>query len=288
MHFKSRVARRLYMTREASTTGSLTPTVGIHQTKYNILSSERQSGSFQEKSENFKMFSYLAPHPGLATRRPALKQAKTSRGHSVYRGVILWHESLLELRISYLLQTWQNVREIHSQYPRVTYNDSDGKTRTHTFDYYVVFEDGRRLAIAVKLSSKRVVMLDLLARIEEAGIAEHGGARLADETCLMTEVEGNRDSFHNCSEILASRETCHPYAEQELCEIVERMTGRFRFMTLLSGCDDVAARRAAVWRLIDLRKLVPVGTGRINELTWLTRTAEDTSALMSHRTVATL
>ncbi|WP_245505713.1 TnsA endonuclease N-terminal domain-containing protein [Rhizobium sullae] len=270
MHFKTRVARKLYMKREAVATASRAVIVAT-QMKGGATSAGRRAPVTLRPSENPETFRYTAPHPGLATRRPALKQAKTSRGHSIFRGIILWHESLLELRVSYLLQTWHKVREIQSQYPRVTYIDAEGKTRTHTFDYYVVFEDGRRLAIAVKMDRKRAMMLDMLARIEEAGISEKDGRRLADETRLMTERDGTVASFHNCSEILASRETCDPAAEDELREIVRRMTGRFRFMTLLSGCQNVAARRAAIWRLIDLGELVPEGIGLIDELTWLIR-----------------
>jgi hypothetical protein len=270
MHFKTRVARKLYMKREAVATASRT-VFGSLQTHGCAPGAERRAPAIPRPSEHPETFRYAAPHPGLATRRPALKQAKTSRGHSIFRGVILWHESLLELRVSYLLQTWHKVREIQSQYPRVTYIDGEGKTRTHTFDYYVVFEDGRRLAIAVKMDRKRAMMLDMLSRIEEAGICEKGGRRLADETRLMTERDGSVTSFHNSSEILASRETCDPAAEAELREIVRRMTGRFRFMTLLSGCQSVATRRAAIWHLIDLGELVPKGIGLIDELTWLER-----------------
>lgn len=265
MSFKNRVARKLYMKREAIVAASRAALVS-HEVK--VESSLEISSSLKPAGENTETFRYTAPHPGLATRRPALKQAKTSRGHSIFRGIILWHESLLELRISYLLQTWKSVREIHSQYPRVTYVDADGRTRTHTFDYYVVFEDGRRLAIAVKMNRKRASMLDMLTRIENDGISHKGGRRLADETRLMTEKDGTVASFHNCSEILASRETCDPAAADELRKIVRRMTGRFRFMTLLSGCQNVAARRAAIWHLIDLGELLPEGIGRIDELTW--------------------
>nr|WP_245444893.1 TnsA endonuclease N-terminal domain-containing protein [Mesorhizobium soli] len=271
MNFKHRIARKLYMKREAMAAASAAAVVSKEVRRRATTECCRDAAlSVQSGPENPKSFRYTAPHPGLATRKPALKQATTSRGHSIFRGIILWHESLLELRVSYKLQTWKNVREIHSQYPRVSYIDADGKTRNHTFDYYVVFEDGRRLAIAVKMYRKRAVMLDMLSRIEQAGIAEKsGGRRLADETLLMTERDATLASFHNSSEILASRETCDPADEHELREIVRRMTGRFRFLTLLSGCQDVAARRAAIWRLIDLGELVSEGIGRIDELTWL-------------------
>ncbi|MBN8242363.1 hypothetical protein JF546_05010 [Nitratireductor aquimarinus] len=273
MNFKNRIARKLYTRRALAVSDALALAVGARMGQR----PNGMQGSAARKPancENADIFRYTPPHPGLATRRPALKQAKTSRGHSIYRGVVLWHESLLELRVSYLLQTWRDVREIHSQYPRVTFVDAEGKTRTHTFDFYVVFEDGRRLAIAVKMNRKRAEMLEMLARIEAEGICHNGGRRLADETRLMTEKDGNVASFHNCSEILAARETHDPVAVEELRQIIRCTTGRIRFATLLSGCRDVAARRAAVWHLIDLGELVSKGTGRIDELTWLSRGME--------------
>lgn len=268
MHFKTRLARKLYMKREAAIVSIISTVASRKEAGVTAAYCAPDTTRLSEDPMSFK---FLAPHPGLATRRPALKQAKTSRGHSIFRGNILFHESLLELRVSYRLQTWHGVREIHSQYPRVTYIDDDGRTRSHTFDYFVVFENGWRLAIAVKMDRKRHLMLDMLSRIEEGGISEKDGPRLADETRLMTERDGSVASFHNCSEILASRETCSPAAECELREIVCRMTGRFRFMALLSSSRNAAARRAAVWRLIDLGELVPEGTGLINELTFLVR-----------------
>ncbi|SCX03874.1 hypothetical protein DSM25558_0575 [Agrobacterium sp. DSM 25558] len=267
MNFNNRTARKLYMRRELAAQAVLKARFPT-----NTCQNATDTGQARQPPppEDPSVFQYTPPHSGLATRRPALKQAKTSRGHSIFRGVILWHESLLELRVSYLLQTWHHVREIHSQYPRVTFVDADGKTRTHTFDYYVVFEDGRRLAIAVKMNRKRAGMLDMLRRIEEAGVSHRSGRRLADQTLLMTEKDGNVASFHNCSEILAARETHTPAAVEELREIVRRMTGRFRFMTLLAGCRNVAARRSAIWRLIDLGELVAEGKARIDDLAWLT------------------
>lgn len=265
MNFKQRIARKLYMQRETAKNGYAHPASSC-----DALTSGNTLSSRQIKSEeDFSTFSFARPTPGLATRQPALKQAKTSRGHSIFRGTVLWHESMLELRVSYKIQTWHGVREIHSQYPVVTYIDADGKTRTHTFDYYVVFEDGRRMAIAVKMNRKRAQMLEMLEAIEAAGISFKGGPRLADETRLMTEKEATLASFHNSSEILNSRKTYTPEAVDELREIVRRMTGRFKFMTLLTDCQNVAARRAAIWHLIDLGELLPQDQGRIDELTWL-------------------
>ncbi len=115
-----------------------------------------------------------------ATRRPPLKQAKTTRGFSIFNGVVVYYESVLERRVSTTIQARNDVAELHSQYPVVTYVGADDRRHSHTFDYYVVFRDGHRVAVAVKHEAKRELMEDLLVRIRAAGISH-----VADDVVLM-------------------------------------------------------------------------------------------------------
>lgn len=98
------------------------------------------------------------PSFGLALRKPADKQAKTARGHTFFKGNGVYHESELEHRVSSVLQTLFELRELQSQYPKVHYIDADGVQREHTFDYFIVLNDGTRVAVAVKYARKRVEM----------------------------------------------------------------------------------------------------------------------------------
>ncbi|WFN85093.1 hypothetical protein [Agrobacterium pusense] len=90
----------------------------------------------------------------MALRVPADKQAKTPRGHTFFNGNGVHHESELEHRVSSVLQTLAGLRELQSQYPKVHYIDADGVLREHTFDYFIVLNDGTRVAVAVNMQRR--------------------------------------------------------------------------------------------------------------------------------------
>lgn len=211
---------------------------------------------------------------GLAVRVPALKQAKTARGHTDYRDTVVYHESELEHRVSTVLQTYRGLSRLVSQYPKVEYADDDGVIHEHTFDYFIELEDGTRIAIAVKYERKRSEMLDLLDRICANGITgvSKTGQRvrgIADGVALVTNARATHESFENSYFLLSSR-TQHDQSECDaLHHILQEMPTTFRFGHLLTNCGLRAKRRTAIWRFLDLGILEPVATGRIDELSWL-------------------
>ncbi|MDR9759432.1 hypothetical protein RJJ37_07265 [Rhizobium redzepovicii] len=217
---------------------------------------------------------FKEPSHGPALRTPALKQAKTNRGHSVFRSTVVYHESGLEQRVSALLRTYRNIKRLGSQYPMVEYADSDGVVRRHTFDFFIELTNGTRIAIAVKALRKHKEMTDLLDRIRAYGITGVGkwGRRtpgIADAIMLATDAEATYEQFENAYFILASRDR-HDEAEcARLHDLVRGLPGQFRFGQLLLNCASRAKRRTAIWRLIDLGVLEPSSSGRIDELSWL-------------------
>lgn len=210
----------------------------------------------------------------MALRVPADKQAKTARGHTFFNGNGVYQESELEHRVSSVLHTLSGLRELQSQYPKVHYTDADGVLREHTFDYFIVLNDGTRVAVAVKYARKRAEMIDLLDRICAAGITGVGPLgkltpRVADAVTLMTNEEATHEAFENAYFILTSR-LHHDDAEcARLVDVVKRLPGQFRFGDLLRDVRARDKRRTAVWRLIDLRLIAPVYSGRIDDRSWL-------------------
>lgn len=178
---------------------------------------------------------------GLAVRVPALRQAKTARGHTIFRHTVVYHESELEHRVSTILQTYRGLARLISQYPKVEYVDADGVVRQHTFDYFIELDDGTRIAIAVKYERKREEMLNVLDRICANGITGigNGGKRLpsvADAVALVTNSQATQEAFENAFFILASR-TQHDQAECDaLLELLRQMPPTFRFGHLLKNC----------------------------------------------------
>lgn len=178
---------------------------------------------------------------------------------------MVFHESELEHRVSKIIQARPDVRELHSQFPVLPFADDDGVIHDHTFDYYVVFDDGYRVAVAVKHARKRPQILDMFDRI-----AMHDYSHVADDLRLLTEEDATYEAFYNAHDILRSREHFDEVEYETARSIAMRLVGRFRFAELLRGCRHIGARRDAVWQLIDRGELVPLGPGRISDLTWLT------------------
>lgn len=214
------------------------------------------------------------PNHGLAVRTPALKQAKTTRGHTFYRHTVIYHESALEHRVSVVLQTYRGLARLISQYPKVEWIDRDGEVHHHTCDYFIELVDGTRIAIVVKYERKRQEMLDLIERICDNGITGigKGGKRtigVADALALVTNAQATQEAFENAYFLLSSRSHHDPAECAALYNIVQQLPGTFRFGQLLLNCWPRAKRRTAIWRLLDLGLIEPVNRGMIDELSWL-------------------
>lgn len=201
---------------------------------------------------------------GLATRVAAGKNAKTARGYILFDGVVVYHESELEHRVSLRIAARNDVKSLHSQFPVFRYVDDDGVLRRHVADYYVEYKDGHRQAILVKLEKKRGEMEDLMRRIQL-----NINPRVVDDVQLLTEKYGSHDAAENANMIRWFRHYHHQPDVDELLAILRRLSGCVRFGTLLLNCKSVPRRRAAVWRLIDLGILFSPTGEKISELTWL-------------------
>ncbi len=201
---------------------------------------------------------------GLATRVPPLKNMKTARGWTYYRGIVVYHESELEHRVSLRLQARNDVAELHSQFPVFHYHDDDGKLHKHTADFFVVYKDGFRQAIIVKQEKKRKEMEGLIERIEA-----DPSAQLVDGIVLRTERYGTIEAAENAQMVRWSREYHNQEDVDELLDIVGKLHGWFRFGALLNDCACIPRRRVATWRLIDAGILFSLTGEKITELSWL-------------------
>ncbi len=166
------------------------------------------------------------------------------------------------------------MRELHSQYPVFVYIDEEGVIRKHVCDFYVVFDDGHRLAVPVKYSRKEEQMESLITRIRKAGFTrlDKGGkltVGAVDDMRLMTEIDATIDDFENAQAILHSREHFDASQCEELYKMVRKLPGCFRFGELLRHSSNRAKRRTAIWQLIDRGHLLAASKGRVDELSWL-------------------
>lgn len=207
-------------------------------------------------------------------RKPPATHAKTLRGFSIFQNTVLYHESDLERRFSTYLQLRKDVKAIYSQYPVLLHRDADEVWREHTCDYCVVFEDGHTVAVAVKHARKTASMDDLIARIKAEGFLRKNPngsttSGAVHDIRLITERNATYGVYENALRILRARRMRDDAEYDRALEIVQTLTGRFRFGELLRNCSDNAKRRTALLLLIDEGVVVTETSGPIDDLTML-------------------
>lgn len=207
------------------------------------------------------------PSYGLASRLPPSKSAKTARGSVAYGDHVIPFESELEHRVLLTLMARTDVADIHGQYPVFKFIDGKGKTCSHTADFYVRFKDGYEVAVLVKMERKRADMLDLIERMKA-----YGTNGVVDDIRFLSEKNGSFEAATNARNVLWSRKWHDQSEVDQVLKLLEKLYGFFRFGDLLWGCENMSARRVAVWRLIDLGILVSTTGEEITELTWLRKT----------------
>ena len=176
---------------------------------------------------------------------------------------MVFHESELEHRVSTIIQARADVRELHSQFPVLPFADDDGVIHDHTFDYYVVFNDGYRVAIAVKHARKQALIHDMFDRI-----ARHDFSHVADDLRLMTEEDATYEAFYNAHDILRAREHFDEIEYDTTRSIAARLVGLSGWRVAPRPDRILERERDAVWQLTDPRLSASLlSRGRISDLT---------------------
>lgn len=150
----------------------------------------------------------------------------------------------------------------------VPYALPDGRTGSHTFDFWVRYESGFREAIAVRTSARvqslgrsGVTLPEILDNLVAPVFS-----RFADSREMYTDADVSEEDADNARDILLSRKHYHEGDYREALAYVAPICGSVRFHDLLQGAAVPAYRRMALWCLIDDGILFPVEPGRITDL----------------------
>lgn len=187
----------------------------------------------------------MPPSASNASRHPPLRTKGSFTGTLVdpVDNRILVFESTLEEGWACILRTDYRTKEVHDQPAPVAYIDDDGVERSHTFDFRAVLHCGRKIAYAVKPSSRVGSSgiertLDLTRRQARPGFA--------DAFVLRTEEHITKDRVHNARFILhswASRDPDH-------VETIARAVRRLRGSVLVRDIADASGLRGHALRAI--------------------------------------
>lgn len=208
---------------------------------------------------------YVVPTKQRGYRDVQPNSRFNERGFTVFNGHDVQHESGIEHRVCVNLQTDPDVVDIQSQGAKIFYNDAEGKKHYTVFDFVVTMKNGEIVGVAVKEEEFREemeAMFEFIAATDQTQI---------DRAIFISDRQATMERFANARYILWARE----HADRDEVKFVSRMIYGKKTVQFWELYDDGAlgnwSRKAAIWRLIDLRVLAPMNDAeRINDLSRLT------------------
>ncbi|WP_281823954.1 TnsA endonuclease N-terminal domain-containing protein [Jannaschia rubra] len=153
---------------------------------------------------------YVPPERTRATRMFPARSRASGRGFIIakLRASAAWRqlifESHLERKCLLVLLSQRAVVDIWDQPPQITYRNQISRPASHTFDFLVTLEDGRRIAIAVK--PDRLAQRNGFDR-EFALIKAQTAKQFADDALLVTDGSFSAAEVRNAELLHMFRQT---------------------------------------------------------------------------------
>lgn len=194
--------------------------------------------------------------PSIASRFPELKSRASCRGFAVYKNRTTVFESHIELCVIWICSTMPDVVEIIDQPPAVTYVDSAGIPRKHTFDFLVIMADGRRLFLMVKPAAK-ATKARALARM----IAGQLAAGTANSIHVVTDADFSRTDRHNAQLLFECMRFPISAHDSAIDSITVNMAGAVKVNELVSASGLGGLGFRAVMRALARGILAPAEPG---------------------------
>lgn len=135
----------------------------------------------------------------------------------------------------------------------VGFVDSDGRQRTHRFDFLAEFKDGRRVAIAVK-PAERVERLNFRTTLQ--AIKRDLPIGFADSVVLVTEQERHKAEVRNAELLNFFRRCSDPDADDVIADLIGNLFGEVPISDLVQKSEMGARAFRAVFRAIYAGKLI--------------------------------
>jgi hypothetical protein len=172
---------------------------------------------------------FRPPMESRATRKVIKKSNASCRvivvaklpAHDRLRRYVL--ESRLEEKVFYLFQARPDVQDIIEQPTRVGYIGTDGKHKYHTFDFLVVLNDGRKIAIAVK-PDELLGKSNLIGELQAIQSSLPRG--FADEIEYVTDRDIDRVSAINAQRLCEFRRISDDHADETVAGLISQLKGR--------------------------------------------------------------
>ena len=212
--------------------------------------------------DNEPMFYPPAEHNGA--RKIARNSDSTSLGYTFFNDGKIYHESLIELRVSTILQSTKDVVELFSQWPKVHFKDDGGIWHYHIFDYLAIMADGERVGIAVKTAKYYNKLMKMFALMAASGQDQ------IDRAVAWTNEQATRELFANARNINWARDHHDPQEVVFVRDLMRRLPSSIYFWQLYDNAERDWKREAAIFHLIGLGELQAANPAeRITEISCL-------------------
>lgn len=189
------------------------------------------------------------------------KGGESSYGFYQPTNRVLQLDSYLERRGFTIFCADNNLADLRGQRPRVRYR-LGAAWHEHWFDFLAIGKNRYRKGIMVKSDSEMELALRQKHAIEKTSPDVF---RFLSEIVIMSEEELSLAAVYNAEEILIER-MCFEEEEYEAAVAdVSQFVGAVKFHHLLAQGKSEAARRTALWAMIDRGMLVPAEPGRIRD-----------------------
>lgn len=201
---------------------------------------------------------YRPPNPTVAGLMFPARSKLTVRGFTLAKTPAEEHwrqiisASQGERETCLLTLAMPNLWNLFDQPKPVSFVDTDGKQKTHRFDYLAEFNDGSRAAIAVKPQS-RVERLNFKASLK--AIKRDLPIGFADKVVLVTERERHHTEVRNAELLNFFRRCPDEDADAVVAELIDQLTGETSIAELIEKTGLGARAFRGVFRAIYADKL---------------------------------
>lgn len=163
---------------------------------------------------------FRPPLPSRATRKIPMRSRASCRGLVALEGQKFAIESLTELRTLLQILSRADVANVWEQPPAVSYRDSRGRIKSHTFDFLITKRCGRKIAVAVK-SSFRAKAGRFFEELQV--IAQQVPPGFADEVVLVTEKDLSRSATLNAGRCFQAKRMVDPLADEAVAAAISEV-----------------------------------------------------------------
>lgn len=162
---------------------------------------------------------FRAPDPSRATRKVPIRSLTSNRSTTVGKlpgqnqPCAFFLESKIEQTCFYSAASSPDVYDIWDQPPAISFIDTWGKERFHTFDFLITLRCGRRIAVIVKpvCRTHRRAFQDDVRRIAEAT-----PITFADRVVVFTDRSLTKAEAVTARRIFSAQQNCDPAMDRKV------------------------------------------------------------------------